>query len=625
MADYQDIRGLRVKYLSADPTVTVGGEVWYNSTTGTLKSRLLSQAWISAQSYTTGRTTFGSAGTQSANVIWAGRIPAVQNITEEYNGSGWSNSGVIGTAGNAAAGFGTQTAAVSAGIFNAGMQTNVYQYDGSTWTAGTGIPAGRAAMGAAGILTAGVVFGGSAGPGFVNTSDTTNKYDGTSWTAGNAMTTGRTYTRGFGTQTAAVGCGGYSGSPNNDTTVDATEEYDGSTWTAGGAMNTARRGHSVSGILTAGLAFGGTKSPNTPVNVTESYDGTSWTTSPATLATVNWLGGGSPAGTSIAALNTEGGTTPYAAASVEEFNSSTEAFTPGAWAAGNNMNTARRGICSAKNAAQDAALGALGYVPPNPPGGEGTAHAETYDGSTWTNITSVPTGRYFGGGFGTQTTAVIIGGYSTVPTASQKDITNEWNGSSWSLGGAMPGGRANFLADGCGTETAGLAAGGPPATFSSTIEYDGNTWTVAPGTVNTSRSAGASFGVQSAAIAATGSDATPPGVSLASESYNGTAWTATNPTIYGGYGAGGAGTQTAGLIAGGAAPTNAITSQTWDGTNWSTNPSYTTSRSEQGGTGTQTSALIFAGSTTGPTVVTNATEEFTGTTSAANIVTLTTS
>ena len=322
MADYQDIRGLRVKYLSADPSVTVGGEVWYNSTTGTLKSRLLSQAWISAQAYTTGRTTFGCAGTQDANVIWAGRIPAMQNLTEEYNGSGWSNSGVIGTAGNASAGFGIQTAAVSAGMFTSPFQTVVYEYDGSTWTAGTGIPAARGGMGAAGILTAGVVFDGSAGPSFETTSDTTNKYDGTSWTGSGTMTTGRTYTRGFGTQTAAVGCGGYTGGPNNDTTTGATEEYDGSTWTASGAMNTARRAHSVSGSLTAGLAFAGNKPPNTATDVTESYDGTSWTTSPATLATATWLGGGSPAGTSSAALNTEGGSTPYGA-TVEEFNDPT--------------------------------------------------------------------------------------------------------------------------------------------------------------------------------------------------------------------------------------------------------------------------------------------------------------
>ena len=52
MADYQDIRGLRVKYLSADPGDPASGEVWYNSTTATLKTRLLSEAWSSGSSLT---------------------------------------------------------------------------------------------------------------------------------------------------------------------------------------------------------------------------------------------------------------------------------------------------------------------------------------------------------------------------------------------------------------------------------------------------------------------------------------------------------------------------------------------------------------------------------------------
>ena len=39
MAGYNEIRGTRVKYLSSDPTLNTSteGQVWYNSTTGTLK------------------------------------------------------------------------------------------------------------------------------------------------------------------------------------------------------------------------------------------------------------------------------------------------------------------------------------------------------------------------------------------------------------------------------------------------------------------------------------------------------------------------------------------------------------------------------------------------------------
>ena len=37
MAGYNEIRGLRVKYLSADPSNAEDGQVWYNSTTGNLR------------------------------------------------------------------------------------------------------------------------------------------------------------------------------------------------------------------------------------------------------------------------------------------------------------------------------------------------------------------------------------------------------------------------------------------------------------------------------------------------------------------------------------------------------------------------------------------------------------
>ena len=65
MADYQDIRGLRVKYLSADPSVTVAGEVWYNSTTGTLRSQLFTEGVSSGANLATGRTGCGGGGTQT--------------------------------------------------------------------------------------------------------------------------------------------------------------------------------------------------------------------------------------------------------------------------------------------------------------------------------------------------------------------------------------------------------------------------------------------------------------------------------------------------------------------------------------------------------------------------------
>jgi hypothetical protein len=49
MAGYNEIRGLRVKYLSADPSNAENGQVWYNSTSGNLRVQGIGvEAWASA-------------------------------------------------------------------------------------------------------------------------------------------------------------------------------------------------------------------------------------------------------------------------------------------------------------------------------------------------------------------------------------------------------------------------------------------------------------------------------------------------------------------------------------------------------------------------------------------------
>ena len=48
MATYYDIHGQKVKYLSSDPSPVTKGQVWYNSTSNTLKIRSYKNAvWTS--------------------------------------------------------------------------------------------------------------------------------------------------------------------------------------------------------------------------------------------------------------------------------------------------------------------------------------------------------------------------------------------------------------------------------------------------------------------------------------------------------------------------------------------------------------------------------------------------
>ena len=95
MTTYNQLAGLRVNYLGSDPTLNTGneGQVWYNSTSGTLKSLVQIKSWSSGGNMGTARYSLGGAGTQTAGLAFGGaNDPAPAHIasTEEYNGSTWS-------------------------------------------------------------------------------------------------------------------------------------------------------------------------------------------------------------------------------------------------------------------------------------------------------------------------------------------------------------------------------------------------------------------------------------------------------------------------------------------------------------------------------------------------------
>jgi len=119
MAGYNELRGLRVKYLSADPANPEDGQVWYNSTTGNLRVQGIGVGvWSSGAPLTSGpRDSLAGAGTQTAALAAAGRNNSPGSTTQfsntdEYNGSGWSAGGSMGTARHNITGTGLQTAAL---------------------------------------------------------------------------------------------------------------------------------------------------------------------------------------------------------------------------------------------------------------------------------------------------------------------------------------------------------------------------------------------------------------------------------------------------------------------------------------------------------------------------------
>jgi len=618
MATYRSIVGHKINKLSSDPAEPLTGQMWYNSTTGTLRGIGVVQAWSSSGNLTDARSEIGSAvsaPTESA-LGFGGSDPIgnPSNKTEEYNGSGWSTGGTLNTARRTTQGFGTQTAGVAAGGFNAppGAYHSVEEYNGSSWTANSApgeLGTGRYNAGCSGTLTAGAIFGGSdVSP---STITATEEYDGTNWTAGGALSTGRSSLGGVGTQTASLAFGG------REPSISAkTEEYDGSSWTSVNSMNTARYLLSGGGTQTSMIAFGGTTASPAPAGETgasEQYDGTTWTTSPASMATARYYAGGT--GTSKGSAVVFGGNPgPGTTNLTEEFNSSTNTITAAAWAAGGNVNTARNYL--AGMGTQTAGLIAGGYD------GADVNNSEEYNGTSWTEGNNINTTRSNWSGGGTQTAGWGCGGYITPGVTADTEL---YDGTSWSETGNLN--TAVYNGATFGIQTAGVVAGGGKATPSlgtrtnRTEHFNGSAWTNVPGTLSSVTRLNTGFGTQTAGVSVGGT--TGSGVTTTVNEYNGSAWTNVTGIPVATFQGGAAGTQTDGLYFGGAQPTQTATTLGYDGTSWSTRPSMGTARGYGGpaNAGSSTSTFYAAGKAP----VTNATEEFTGETTAANIENFTTS
>ncbi len=98
MATYRSIVGHKIKKVSSDPAEPLTGQMWYNSTTGTLRALGILESYTSSAPLTTKREGAGAFGTQTTAVICGGETPSVSGATEEYNGTGFSAGGTMNTA-----------------------------------------------------------------------------------------------------------------------------------------------------------------------------------------------------------------------------------------------------------------------------------------------------------------------------------------------------------------------------------------------------------------------------------------------------------------------------------------------------------------------------------------------
>jgi len=138
MSTYKSIKGKTIQSLGTDPSDTgAEGQIWYNSTSGTFKSVVVSGAWSTGGNLGTATRSLGGAGTQTAGLAFGGFDTANTTTTQEYDGSTWGPGGAMGTARRIFGYSGTQTAALAFGGFIGPPNTAATEeYDGSTWTAG---------------------------------------------------------------------------------------------------------------------------------------------------------------------------------------------------------------------------------------------------------------------------------------------------------------------------------------------------------------------------------------------------------------------------------------------------------------------------------------------------------
>ena len=215
--------------------------------------------------------------------------------------------------------------------------------------------------------------------------------------------------------------------------------------------------------------------------------------------------------------------------------------------------------------------------------------------AAWASATSVPASLAGSMYCGTQTAGLLSGG---TPGSVVSAFT--YDGSSWTAVNDMGTGRSNNNCAGCGTQTAGMVIGGETASgptykTPNTEWYNGTSWTEKADLAN-ERYASVAAGDQTAALCIQG--AYPAGTTLV-ESWDGSAWSTGTAAPEAKWSLMGGGTQTSAITCGGQAapPTTFTSADEWNGTSWTELAVLNQSRSYGGSAAPSgTSALVFGGS-----------------------------
>lgn len=279
MADYFDIFGQKVQYLSSDPSNLTEGQVWYNSTSNTAKVEgYASASWATGGTFTNARYLNAGAGTQTAGLMWGGRNIPIYSDTQEYNGTSWTSGGSYPKNVSSHGGTGSQTAGLSVAGLDPGSPPaydESFEYDGSTWSSDVSMPTQGFGKRVFGTQTSAVATGGGNFPAPTYNTTNVHHYNGTSWTAGTALPTLRSF-HGTGGSSDSSGfiLGGRS-APGNETAINKFDIYDGTTWTNSPNYPTVVKENNAWGDANDAIQAGG--SVPSATNAANIYNGTTWT------------------------------------------------------------------------------------------------------------------------------------------------------------------------------------------------------------------------------------------------------------------------------------------------------------------------------------------------------------
>jgi hypothetical protein len=350
--------------------------------------------------------------------------------------------------------------------------------------------------------------------------------------------------------------------------LSTTNEYwDGSSWTEVADSSTSVGNEAGTGSSTSALMAGGNSSKtateeftapasfdpiregeifyNTTANAIKANKLTFGTGAWATGGTLNTARGNAHAsGTQTAGLFSGG----------DPVHAVTELYDGSTWTEVNDMNTGRGQTHFSNSSPQTDHITASGYDTAV------TSAVESWNGTNWTEVAEVNTASRNGASFGESSTAMVKTGGAGSPTPLSTEL---WNGTSWTE--IAEANTSRFVSrGGAGTSTAGIIAGNypSPGNVADTELWNGTSWTEV-NNLNTGRSGIGFSGTQTTALAHGGGVGTPQAAQVVTESWDGTSWTELADLSQASQSGCGAGSSTSGLHMGGYGPSDLSATEEW--------------------------------------------------------------